>query len=229
MPECISYSTTMDWMSNSVRGLPRRVRRSGFGMAARLEGFSLIELLIVAALVLVLTSLYWESSAGSRQRQLRTNCQQDLQKIYMALQIYANDSASRFPVVPGARTSEEALSVLIPRYTVDTAVFICPASKDPPLPAGDPFAKQKISYAYYMGRRSADAQEPLLSDRQVNTDSKAAGNPVFSSTGKAPGNNHGKEGGNFLFGDGRAQWSPVNVGFPIPLTSGGVILLNPKP
>jgi prepilin-type processing-associated H-X9-DG protein len=149
--------------------------------------------------------------------------------IYMALQIYANDSASRFPVVPAARTSEEALGVLVPRYTVDTAVFICPASKDPPLPAGDPFAKRKVSYAYYMGRRLGDAQEPLLSDRQVNADSKAAGDPVFSSNGTPPGNTHGKEGGNFLFGDGHVQWSPVDVRFPIPLTPGGVILLNPKP
>jgi hypothetical protein len=185
--------------------------------------------LIVSALLVVLSSLYWESNSGSRQRQMRTSCQGDLQKIYMALQIYANDYATRFPMVPVARTSEEALSVLVPRYTVDTAVFVCPASKDPQLPAGEPFAKLKISYAYYMGRRLADAQQPLLSDRQVSTESKAAGDPVFSSTGKAPGNNHGKEGGNFLFGDGRAQWSPVNVGFPIPLGPGGVILLNPKP
>jgi prepilin-type N-terminal cleavage/methylation domain-containing protein len=229
MPECISYSTNMDWLSNRVRCSPSRVRPFQFSLVARTDGFSLIELLIVAALVLVLTSLYWESSSGNRQRQMRTSCQQDLQKIYMALQIYANDSASRFPVVFGARSSEEALSVLVPRYTVDTAVFICPASKDSPLPAGDSFSKRKISYAYYMGRRMADAQEPLLSDRQVNTDSKAAGDPVFSSTGKAPGNNHGKEGGNFLFGDGRAQWSPVNVGFPIPLNPDRVILLNPKP
>jgi prepilin-type N-terminal cleavage/methylation domain-containing protein len=229
MPERMSYSTCVDWMGIRVRCLPSRVGRSRLALVARTGGFSLIELLTVAALVLVLTSLYWESSSGSRQRQMRTSCQEDLQKIYMALQIYANDSASRFPVVPVARTSEEALSVLVPHYTVDTAVFVCPASKDPPVPAGDPFAKRKVSYAYYMGRRLADAQDPLLSDRQVNTDSKAAGDPVFSSTGKAPGNNHGKEGGNFLFGDGRAQWSPVNVGFPIPLSPGGVILLNPKP
>jgi len=229
MPERMSYSTCMDWMGDRVRCLPRRVGCSRFGRVTCKAGFSLIELLIVAALILVLSSLYWESGSSNRQRQLRISCQQNLEKIYMALQIYANDNASSFPVVARARTSEEALSTLVPRYTVDRAVFICPGSKDPPIPEEDPFAKQKVSYAYYMGRRLANAQEPLLSDRQVNADSKAAGDPAFSSTGKPPGNNHGKEGGNFLFGDGHAQWSPVEVGFPIPLSPGGVILLNPKP
>lgn len=229
MPERMSYSTSMDWMGNRLRCLPSRVGRSRFRRVACTAGFSLIELLIVATLVLVLSSLYWESGSNNRQRQLRISCQQNLQKIYMALQIYANDNASRFPVIPGARTSEEALSTLVPRYTVDRAVFICPGSKDSRIPEEDPFAKQRVSYAYYMGRRLADSQEPLLSDRQVNADAKAVGDPAFSSTGKPPGNNHGREGGNFLFGDGHAQWSPVAVGFPLPLNPGGTILLNPKP
>jgi hypothetical protein len=49
-----------------------------------------------------------------------------------------------------------------------------------------------------MGRRATDATEPLMSDRQVNSQSKNKGDAVFSSTGDPPGNNHRKDGGNIL-------------------------------
>jgi len=188
--------------------------------------FSLIELLIVVALLLVLTTMYWGSTSGSRQKKLQAECQNNLQKIHIAMEIFANDHDKKFPATTGARTSEEALDVLVPRYTSDTSSFICPGSKDSALPGGESFRKRKISYAYYMGRRLEDTPEPLISDRQIDTLSKAAGQAVFSSTGKPPGNNHGKTGGNVLFSDGHVQQSPPNAAFSLVLTQ-GVVLLNP--
>jgi hypothetical protein len=67
-----------------------------------------------------------------------------------------------------------------------------------------------------------------MSDRQVNTDSKRAGEPVFSATGRPPGNNHHKYGGNFLMGDGSALDSPPLAAFSLVITP-GVTLLNPQP
>jgi prepilin-type N-terminal cleavage/methylation domain-containing protein/prepilin-type processing-associated H-X9-DG protein len=191
-------------------------------------GFSLIELLAVAAILLLLFTLYWGSSSDSHQRQAQKDCQTHLQKIYMAMEIYANDQAGKFPETAGARTSEEPLDALVPRYTVDTAEFICPGSKDAPLPAGESFRQHKISYAYYMGRRAADSQQVLMSDQQVDARSRPAGEYAFSATGKPPGNNHGKLGGNFLFCDGRVEPAPARVPFSLGLTQ-GVVLLNPKP
>jgi prepilin-type N-terminal cleavage/methylation domain-containing protein len=191
-------------------------------------GFSLIELLVTLALLIILTTMYWGFSSGSHQRQQQKACQSNLAKIYVALGIYATDHGERFPDVAGARTSEEALDALVPRYTVDTASFICPGSKDSALPAGESFLKRRISYAYYMGRRPADAQEALMSDKQIDTQGKAAGQNVFSSTGKPPGNNHHKYGGNFLFCDGRLELTPTRPPFSLVLTQ-GVVLLNPKP
>src|ERR1035438_9785265 len=201
-------------------------RRLPLAGASSRVGFSLIELLAVVAILLLLFVLYWgPSPSGTRQRQARTDCQTHLQKIHMAMAIYANDHAGKFPELAGARTSEEPLDALVPRYTVDTAVFICPGSKDPPLPAGQSFGPHKISYAYYMGRRATDSQQVLMSDQQVNSLSKAAGEYAFSSTGKPPGNNHGKLGGNFLFCDGRAEPAAARTPFSLILTQ-GVVLLN---
>lgn len=203
-------------------------RRPRFTPAPCLAGFALIELLAVVAILILLFVLLWGPRIGEdKQRQAQRDCQNQLQKIYMAMEIYANDHAGKFPVTPGARSSEEPLDLLVPHYTIDTAEFTCPASKDPPLPAGESFRQHKISYAYYMGRRVADAQEVLMSDEQVNTASRKTGDYAFSRTGKPPGNNHGKLGGNFLFCDGHAEPVPARLPFSIVLTQ-GVVLLNPQ-
>jgi prepilin-type N-terminal cleavage/methylation domain-containing protein/prepilin-type processing-associated H-X9-DG protein len=213
---------------NTVRCWSAGSRRLPSVEAASPAGFSLIELLAVAAILLLLFTLYWGGNASdNRQRQALKDCQNHLQKIYMALEIYANDHAGKFPELAGARTAEEALDALVPRYTVDTAVFICPGAKDSPLPAGESFRQHKISYAYYMGRRAVESQQALMSDEQVDTLSKKPGEQAFSSTGQPPGNNHGKLGGNFLFCDGRAEPAPARSPFSLILTQ-GVVLLNPK-
>ena len=204
----------------------RRVRSAKAPAAA---AFAFIELLAVAAILLLLFVLYWgPSTSRNREREAQKDCQTHLQKIYIALDIYANEHAGKFPELAGVRDSGEALQALVPHYTTDTAVFICPGIKDPPSPAGEALRQQRISYAYYMGRRAAESQEVLMSDQQLDTRPKAAGEFAFSSTGKPPGNNHGKLGGNFLFCDGRAEPTPPRVSFSLMLTQ-GVVLLNPNP
>jgi len=178
-------------------------------------------------ILLLVFVLYWApSTSGNREREVQKDCQTHLQKIYVAMEIYANEHAGGFPVLTGAVTSAEALDALVPRYTVDTAVFVCPGSKDRPLSAGESFRQHKISYAYYMGRGLTNAPQVLLSDAQVDSRAKAAGQQVFSSTGKPPGSNHGKAGGNFLFTDGHAEMSAAYAPFALSL-GGNEVLLNP--
>jgi prepilin-type N-terminal cleavage/methylation domain-containing protein len=198
------------------------------GPPAARRGFSLMEMLISLALMIIMATMLWGFGSVSRQRAQQKACQQNLSKIYVALQIYANDSAGKFPETAGARTSEEALDALVPRYTADTSIFICPGGRDSALPAGVSFRKRRISYAYYMGWRLGDETGPLMSDRQVDTRPKGAGDFVFSSTGKPPGNNHHKYGGNFLFCDGNLKLTPPQIAFSLVVTQ-GVVLLNPRP
>ncbi len=188
------------------------------------EAFSLIELLAVIAIMLIVTVLFWAPKGKSRTQQLKAACKSNLEKMYLALEVYANESAGRFPIWSNAQRSEEALSILVPRYTSDTAVFTCPGSKDPALPAAEPFLKRKISYAYYMGCSSTNSQA-LVSDEQANTVSRP-GAFAFSTDGKPPGNNHGKTGGNFLFCDGHIESSGAKVPFGLA-PSAGIVLLNP--
>jgi hypothetical protein len=189
----------------------------------------MLSLLVVVAIILLLTTLYWGSSSGQRQRQRLLACRTNLEKLYISLDIFARDHNGSFPSAPaGARTSEEALDALVPRYNSDTSLFICPASKDAPLSGGQPLVKGRISYAYYAGHSQRDNQDPLMSDRQIDTLAKSAGQPVFSSDGKPPGNNHRADGGYFLLCDGHVERSPCISPISLLLTQ-GVVLLNPKP
>jgi len=217
--------------------MPRRFRYNETCMhttthqPVRSAGFSLVELLVTTAIICILSVMMFGFSSARRQRTQMELCRDNLQKLYIAIQIYAKDSHDQLPPAGDATTSEPVLGILVPKYSADTSLFICPGGRDAALPSGAPLSDGKISYAYYTGRHLDDpaaAQQVLLSDRQVNTAAKLPGEPVFSTTGKSPGNNHYKYGGNFLFADGTAQAAPPLAAIPLPLPS-GVTLLNPKP
>jgi prepilin-type N-terminal cleavage/methylation domain-containing protein len=202
---------------------PRQLRFPRGNNAA----FSLIELLVVLAVILVLTTMYWNHGPSKRDIELGS-CRHNLEKIYLAMLIYAHDNADKYPVSTNAVTSEDALAPLVPHYTSDTAIFICPGRGTGSLPEDKSFRDWKISYAYYMGRRATENDKVLMSDEQINTASKSRGSTVFSETGRPPGNNHGKGGGNFMMGDGSVISSAGNAPFPISVTQ-PIVLLNPKP
>lgn len=191
-------------------------------------GLSLLELLIVAALIVILSLMMYGFGSASHQRTQKQLCGDNLQKVFLALQIYGNDFG-RFPQATHAQTSEAPLDLLVPRYTADTAIFVCPGGRDAAIPSGVSLLKHRISYAYYMGRdTNAASRDVLMSDRQVNALAKAVGDPVFSQNGKGPGNNHHRYGGNFLFCDGSVESSEPTAAFSLAL-SNGIVLLNPKP
>jgi prepilin-type processing-associated H-X9-DG protein/prepilin-type N-terminal cleavage/methylation domain-containing protein len=195
--------------------------------AGRRAAFSLLELLLTVAIILILTTLYWSPSRGSRQRALQASCGRNLEKLYIALQLYSSDNKGRFPSVLGAKTSAEALDSIVPRYASDTTLFICPGSSDSAPPSGESIRKCRISYAYYMGLCQTN-QQVLMSDRQVNTSAKAASQLTFSEDGKPPGNNHRQYGGNFLYCDGHVELAPSKTRVALPVGPGET-LLNPEP
>jgi prepilin-type N-terminal cleavage/methylation domain-containing protein len=170
--------------------------------------FSLIELLVVLALLLILTVLSTSRLTTSARRRELAACGSNLQKIYLALSLYRGDNGA-YPFLPEAQSSAEPLSLLIPKCTTDTEIFICPGSGDKPLPESEPFNKKRISYDYYMGRATnADPRDIILSDWQVDALPKERGHLIFSLDGKKPGNNHETAGGNLISCGGALVFSP---------------------
>ncbi|HWD19141.1 MAG TPA: type II secretion system protein [Verrucomicrobiae bacterium] len=190
-------------------------------------GFSLIELLCTLAVMVILTVLVMGRGSPSAQKRARLACKSNLEKIGLALSLYSSDNRGAYPSLDGATTAESALSLLVPRCTALTEIFICPGSKDKELPEGEPFGNGKISYAYYAGRTTNDDPGSVaVTDAQVNSSAKLTGQPLFSASGHPPGNNH-KNGGNLLQLNGAVNFSGVAAERDLPVT-GKVRLLNPK-
>jgi hypothetical protein len=186
----------------------------------------MVELLCVSTILLIMAALYWGKSSGARELELQGRCSQNLQQIYLSLQLYANDEQGRAPLVPEAKTSAEALALLVPRYTSETRSFICPGEKKPADLPVESFARQHISYAFYMGQWMTNTEGLLMTDQQVNAQAKSPGQLVFSADGKGRGNNHQAHGGNLLFTDGRVEGIGPRTSQSMPIKP-AVRLLNP--
>jgi prepilin-type processing-associated H-X9-DG protein len=185
-------------------------------------------LLVLAAVLLVVYVLYLSPGAPRVERGRRSACQRNLQFIYLALQTYAADARGAYPALPGTTNSAAPLSLLVPRWTTNTAAFVCPESGAAPLPRALPFADRRISYAYVMGlTRDAPASQWLVSDEQLGARPKLPGELAFSPDGRRPANNHQAQGGNVLFADGRVEMSPPRAAFALPVPQTAV-LLNPR-
>ena len=191
------------------------------------RAFSLVEMLVTLAIVIVLFMVMYGFGSKSHQAQQKIVCQKNLATILVALEIFAREHDGLFPVLTNALTSEEPLAQLVPKYTAMTEMFICPGSKDKRIPDGELFTKRRISYAYYMGQHAESGSELLMSDQQTDTRPKPIGAQVFSTDGKKPGNNHHQYGGNLLYVDGRTEKISATTPYSLIATQ-GVVLLNPR-
>src|SRR5215831_8424717 len=69
------------------------------------SGASLVEVLCVTVLILILAVLFLNHFSPPKPDYLKS-CATNLQKAYIALQIYANDFRGRYPAVSRATTSD---------------------------------------------------------------------------------------------------------------------------
>ena len=191
------------------------------------DGFVLVELIVVLGLLVAVFVLYHHRGSGNFQKRQQALCRQNLQTIHLALQTYATDYEGKYPALRSAKSAEAPLSLLVPKYTTRTEVFICPGSKDRQLPPGEQFEKRKISYAYLMGlTTAADRRQWLMADALMRPLSSGKGEVIYSTSGDGKGTNHDKEGGVILFGDGTVEITRPKAQYAISKPV-GTSILNP--
>lgn len=82
------------------------------------HGFTLVELLVVVAVITVLAGLLLPALSNARAKARESTCISQLSQIGKAVQMYLDDHAGRRPL---------RLDSLWPRYVSDKQLFVCPS------------------------------------------------------------------------------------------------------
>ncbi len=206
--------------------------RARHGHASR-TGFTLIEILVVIAIIGLLAALIFPVFNSARNSSRRTACASNLHQIGLAVQMYAQDARNQFPPFYADLLSEKycCWATQIYPYTRSTAVFKCPSfaygefKLDCPAPVktGDktfPLETWRGSYDLNLfpirGGRSVNAirnpTETILlcdgmgSQQSFGIEDKTIGNsPVSVRDFRVLGNRH-DNGINVCFVDGHVKW-----------------------
>jgi len=83
------------------------------------KGFTLIELMVVMAIILILAGLLTPGLMSAREQAKKTNCLNNLKQIYTAMQLYITAENEQYPAVSGWG------GLLYPQYLDDDNVFDC--------------------------------------------------------------------------------------------------------
>jgi prepilin-type N-terminal cleavage/methylation domain-containing protein len=85
------------------------------------RGFTLIEILVVIAVIAILAAILFPVFAKAREKARAASCMANLLNIGMGLRLYAQDHEGYYP--PGMNN----LQSLWPRYVGLSAPFVCPS------------------------------------------------------------------------------------------------------
>jgi prepilin-type N-terminal cleavage/methylation domain-containing protein len=104
--------------------------------------FTIVELLVVMAIIAILASMLFGAVARVKEKARRTVCVSNLTQIGIACQLYANDSESWFPVYEGLGSLVNPRGDYLPE---EGAIWACPSELYPGSTPWD------TSYYYYIG------------------------------------------------------------------------------
>ncbi|MES2982799.1 MAG: type II secretion system protein [Verrucomicrobiota bacterium] len=145
--------------------------------AIRKNGFTLMELLITIAVIVVLSGIAVPVSISMIEKSRQTKCLGNLRQIGVGLQMYLADNADYLPELALGRSSktsqEPVLETVLLGYVENEEVFHCPSDKTE-------FRKSGCSYNWnitqngrhiddlsFFGNDNRPERIPLVSDKEA--------------------------------------------------------------
>ena len=142
------------------------------------QGFTLIDLLVVIAIISIIAGFLVPILLKGREEANKAACNNNLRQIYTFAMGYSDKSGTRaFPIASGkSPRAHESLNVLIEfedSEGLTPDLFICPSAKNMPAKAdkSDKFVldEDTLSYAWVAQRMKNTAMnKPLASDKYVD-------------------------------------------------------------
>jgi prepilin-type N-terminal cleavage/methylation domain-containing protein len=102
------------------------------------KAFSLVEILVVTAILVVLMGIYFAVMSGAKKKSLQTVCMSNLSQIGKAHRLYADDFDDKLPPFPAESGRGRSLNMVsqpgllkkvLLAYTGSEEVFYCPADQ----------------------------------------------------------------------------------------------------
>lgn len=156
----------------------------------RRDAFTLMELLVVTAIIAVLTALLLPVFAQSRERARMTGCLSNARQLAMAIHAYAQDYHEALPpstnyTVP-VDVPERIWTRVIQPYVRDTNIFVCPSAHNSGFPSdwsqrGIGSVGYTAATAYDPSEREGFATPVVLSGME-----EPARSPLFADTASGP-------------------------------------------
>lgn len=186
----------------------RRIHLSRAASPRDKKSFTLVELLVVVAIIALLAALLLPNLGKVRENARRVNCLSNLNGIYKACAAWGLDPRDSFrPAFPAGRLAGVG-GLLVNDKSLSPGIFICPTAAGLPNrgtmhQVGSTLAlmtTNNSSYHYLAGRVDVDGNYLLLCD--INGVSLVD----FANVRSSWGGNHGGLGGNFVRCSGSGMW-----------------------
>ncbi len=200
-------------------------------LTSKRTGFTLVEILVVIAILGLLSALLFAAFARVREKGRSASCQSNLRQIALAMQQYVGDNDGTFPAMwfvtdkdtPKAKMFEWK-EVIMP-YAKSDAIFRCPSSnvESPNDHVGYNYNWLDLNKIVWSPNRDPkknqivgqhEANFDALADVVLNYDVMATkfdgsmvdGREIESSCGPMPASDLHSGGANFAYGDGHVKW-----------------------
>ncbi len=146
-------------------------------MNRKRQGFTLVELLIVFALVFILASLFFAVFSRVQEKGRQSVCLGNLQQIFLAMQQYVQDNNGYYPSLSVSQT--EWVTSIQP-YVHSQQVFVCSSASQNITNGLIP----NVSYDYHIIRLNHGASRPVFESRNESNLSNSS--KIWLNTDKDP-------------------------------------------